>query len=322
MALAGKVKTALDETRTLILGAQILLGFQFQAAFQERFETLSLEARVASAIALGLVLASAGLLIAPSAYHRIADQGESTGRIQFLTGYCAAAALLAFAAALGLDLAITLERVLGNARAGIVAGILFAVMASTGWYGLGLFMKRSQGAAERSKAHSERCLRETAPLHTRVDQMLTEARVILPGAQALLGFQLVIVFTSAFENLPGSSRLVHGVALLCVALSVILLITPAALHRIVWAGEDTEAFLGIGGALTILALLPLALGMSGDSYVVLARMSGSSRVGTASAVITLLCLLVLWFAWPFTRRQSGSSARPIKACRKLYEAEL
>jgi Family of unknown function (DUF6328) len=322
MALAGKVKTALDETRTLILGAQILLGFQFQAAFQERFETLSLEARVASAIALGLMLASAGLLIAPSAYHRIADQGESTGRIQFLTGYCAAAALLAFAAALGLDLAITLERVLGNATAGIVAGILFAVMASTGWYGLGLFMKRSQGAAERSRAHSKRCLRETAPLHTRIEQMLTEARVILPGAQALLGFQLVIVFTSAFENLPGSSRLVHGVALLCVALSVILLITPAALHRIVWAGEDTEAFLGIGGALTILALLPLALGMSGDSYVVLARMSGSSRVGTASAAITLSFLLVLWFAWPFTLRQSGSSARPISACRKLDEAEL
>jgi hypothetical protein len=317
VALAGKVKTALDETRTLILGAQILLGFQFQGAFQERFEALWPEARVASAIALGLMLASVGLLIAPSAYHRIADQGESTGRIQFLTGYCAAAALLAFAAALGLDLAITLARVAGNAAAGIAAGIVFAGMASAGWCGLGIFMKRSQGAAERSQAQYERGLRETAPLHTRIEQMLTEARVILPGAQALLGFQLVIVFTSAFENLPDSSRLVHGMALVCVALSVILLITPAALHRIVWAGEDTEGLLGIGGGLTILALLPLAFGMSGDSYVVLARMSGSSRVGTASAIITLLCLLGLWFAWPFTRRQSdGSSARPISSTRQ------
>ena len=30
------------------------------------------------------------------------------------------------------------------------------------------------------------------PLHTRIDQMLTEARVILPGAQAILGFQLIV----------------------------------------------------------------------------------------------------------------------------------
>jgi hypothetical protein len=33
MALSDKVKTALDEMRTLILGAQILLGFQYQSAF-------------------------------------------------------------------------------------------------------------------------------------------------------------------------------------------------------------------------------------------------------------------------------------------------
>ena len=59
--------------------------------------------------------------------------------------------------------------------------------------------------------------------------MLTEARVILPGAQALLGFQLVIVLTGAFEKLPDISRLMHGLALLCVALSVTLLMTPAAL---------------------------------------------------------------------------------------------
>ncbi len=69
--------------------------------------------------------------------------------------------------------------------------------------------------------------------------MLTEARVNLPGAQALLGFQLAIVLTETFEKLPILPRMLHATALLSVALSVTLLITPAALHRIVWAGEDT-----------------------------------------------------------------------------------
>ena len=40
MALHERVKTALDETRTLILGAQILLGFQYQGVFREQFDTL------------------------------------------------------------------------------------------------------------------------------------------------------------------------------------------------------------------------------------------------------------------------------------------
>src|SRR4051794_23189994 len=108
-------------------------------------------------------------------------------------------------------------------------------------------MKQQEGAAERRKAEAERSKHETAPLHARVEQMLTKARVILPGAQALLGFQLVIVLTSAFEKLPETSRLLHGASLLCVALAVILLVTLAALHRIVWAGEDSEGLLRTGG---------------------------------------------------------------------------
>ena len=61
MALGQKVKTALDETRTLILGAQILLGFQYHGAFQERFEALSSEARTVSAYALGLDAGDGGI---------------------------------------------------------------------------------------------------------------------------------------------------------------------------------------------------------------------------------------------------------------------
>jgi hypothetical protein len=35
MELSKKVKIALDETRILILGAQILLGFQFRGVFSD-----------------------------------------------------------------------------------------------------------------------------------------------------------------------------------------------------------------------------------------------------------------------------------------------
>ena len=104
------------------------------------------------AVALALMLASVSLLIAPSAFHRIVDRGESTGRTQAMTSVCAAAALLPFAVALGIDLSIALARALANSLAGITAGTGFALMALVSWFGLGWIMKSHFGADERRNA--------------------------------------------------------------------------------------------------------------------------------------------------------------------------
>src|SRR6185503_6232327 len=38
------------------------------------------------------------------------------------------------------------------------------------------------------------------------EHMLTEARVLLPGAQAMLGFQLAVLLTESFTQLPESAK--------------------------------------------------------------------------------------------------------------------
>jgi hypothetical protein len=48
---------------------------------------------------------------------------------------------------------------------------------------------------------------QETPLSIKIDHMLTEARVVLPGAQALLGFQLIAVLTKPFEQLPPALKL-------------------------------------------------------------------------------------------------------------------
>ena len=53
MELTKKVKTALDETRMLIMGAQILVGFGFQGVFADAFNQLPTHARFVNAVALG-----------------------------------------------------------------------------------------------------------------------------------------------------------------------------------------------------------------------------------------------------------------------------
>jgi hypothetical protein len=46
---------------------------------------------------------------------------------------------------------------------------------------------------------------------------LTEARVIIPGAQALLGFQLSVTLMRAFQELAESTKIIHIAALCCIA---------------------------------------------------------------------------------------------------------
>ncbi|HSR65457.1 MAG TPA: DUF6328 family protein, partial [Xanthomonadaceae bacterium] len=56
--------------------------------------------------------------------------------------------------------------------------------------------------------------------------------MVLPGMQALFGFQLIVVFSERFgvELTHGEQR-VHLLAIGLVALAIALIMTPAAYHR-------------------------------------------------------------------------------------------
>ena len=58
------------------------------------------------------------------------------------------------------------------------------------------------------------------------------------------------------------------------ALSVVLLMTPAAIHRLGLSGEDDPEFFKIGSRLVIAASIPLAIGISADVAVVFFKTTG------------------------------------------------
>jgi hypothetical protein len=128
--------------------------------------------------------------------------------------------------------------------------------------------------------------------------MLTEARVVLPGAQALFGFQLAIVLTQSFEQLPTASMIMHATSLFLVAFAVVLLMAPAAYHRIVYAGEDSEDMHRVGSVLVTAATVPLALGLAGDVYVVVTKIMGSPTAGLIAGSLALVLLIGLWHVYP------------------------
>ena len=136
MSLSRQVKTALDETRLLMLGAQVLFGFQLNGVFQEEFANLSLASRYVDCAGQVLMAMAIGLLVAPSMQHRIVENGEDTVRIHRITGMFAGMALLPFAVSLGLGFYIVFDHVFGMTAA-LVGGSAFCLLAGVFWYGLG-----------------------------------------------------------------------------------------------------------------------------------------------------------------------------------------
>ena len=297
--LQGRVKNALDEARMLVLGAQVLLGFQYRGFFGKAYDELSPAERALKMAALFALLATIGALFLIAGRHRIVEQGRDSARFHRFTRAVMQVVLLPFALALGFDLAIAGNRI-GGAATGAAGGALTLAAALALW--CGPFALRGRRIAEK-----EEDAMEDTPLEHRIVEVLTEARVLLPGAQALLGFQLAIVLMETFAKLPRDAQLVHLASLGFVTLATIVLMAPAAYHRIVEEGRDTERFHGFASRMLLLALALLGPGFSGDLYVVLQR-AGLARAALPVAAATLLVFYGVWFGAMFLLRRRRAPA--------------
>jgi hypothetical protein len=291
--LDHRVKAAMDETRLLVLGVQVLLGFEFQCFFQDGFAALSGGSKTICAVSLVLVIASLGFLVMPSMIHLVAEHGRSSVRLVRMTNACAGLGLVPLTAGLGLSAYVVLDRHFGSG-AGLAGWLCLTGLAVFGWFGLELLMG--------SRTKGRRMPASRTPLATRIDQLLTEARVIIPGGQALFGFQFIAMLTTGFDRLPQSAKIVHAAALLLIAVNVILLMTPAALHRLSFAGEDSELFFRMGSALVIASPAFLAGGIALEFYVVVLKAYDSEGWAEANAGLIFAGLMTLWYVLPVTLR--------------------
>ena len=127
MEIAKLVKTALEEARMLLLGAQILLGFEFRWVFRNGFTALPVHARYLSGVALLLMIITVALLIAPETYHHF-EYNADTGRFHQLISRMAGCSLLPFALSLGVSLFI-----IGEAIGGPLVGTTAGCFSVLGW---------------------------------------------------------------------------------------------------------------------------------------------------------------------------------------------
>jgi hypothetical protein len=139
-------------------------------------------------------------------------------------------------------------------------------------------------------------------------EAIEEARMVLPGIQALFGFQLMAVFNQRFSELSAGEQLVHYIAVLLIALAIGLIMTPAAYHRQVEPGSVSGFFVRLASRLITIAMLPLAVALCLEVYL-LGRVILSDRmISFVVAGMLLLIFAGFWYLFPWwvaVRRKTG-----------------
>jgi Family of unknown function (DUF6328) len=134
-------------------------------------------------------------------------------------------------------------------------------------------------------------------------EVIEEARMVLPGIQALFGFQLIAVFNERFHSLPSLEQNLHYAALILVGVAIAVIMTPAAYHRMVEQTTVSEFFVRLASWFIAAAMVPLMTAIALESYVVGVVLFGRGLASIGISAL-LFCLFAgLWFALPLSMRR-------------------
>lgn len=125
-------------------------------------------------------------------------------------------------------------------------------------------------------------------------ELLEELRSLIPGAEVLFGFLLAIRFTGQFGDLDDQERYVYYVTLTSTAVALVLLLAPAAHHRLRFREGDKDFMLRKGNREAIAGSVAISIAFTGVLYLVTKLTFGVTQ---AVLVSTAFFALIAWRWW-------------------------
>jgi hypothetical protein len=144
------------------------------------------------------------------------------------------------------------------------------------------------------ETHQERVNRELM-------ELLNELRVALPGVQFLLAFLLIVPFQQTIDRTTDFQRDVYFVALVASAVASVLLIAPAAQHRVLFRQHDKDALLRRSNHSAFAGLVALGVAMTAAVLLVVDVLFTRTLAWATAGVLAAL-LLWWWVAVPYWKR--------------------
>ena len=143
---------------------------------------------------------------------------------------------------------------------------------------------------------------EALSLTKAADMLIEECRMVLPGVQALFGFQLIAVFSERFDKaLSAAEKLLHLGSIGLVGLAIALIMTPAAYHRVTAPDRISAHFIRLSTRLLMAGMPLLMVALTIDAYLV-GRLVGGTTVAAVTAALLLAAFICLWIVLPVASR--------------------
>src|ERR1700694_4539650 len=140
-----------------------------------------------------------------------------------------------------------------------------------------------------------------ATLEEETRTVIEGTRMVLPGIQAFFGFQLIALFNNRFQDLTHIEQVLHLIALLMLALSIALIMTPAAYHRIAERGMISRHFVDLASRFLEFAMFPLMLSITVDLFLLARLVLDNAALSAGLALIAFLMFFGLWYVFPWTQ---------------------
>src|ERR1043165_7135349 len=140
---------------------------------------------------------------------------------------------------------------------------------------------------------------EEPKLSKTTEILIDECRMILPGIQTLFGFQLIAVFNAAFDQkLTSLEQRLHLLAIVLIGVAIAMIMTPPAFHRQTGPQHVTEQFIHLGTRLLLISMVPLALSIGLDLYLISRLILNNVLTSLLLTIGLLLIFFLLWFVLP------------------------
>ncbi len=151
----------------------------------------------------------------------------------------------------------------------------------------------NKSSSSRHRVEEELRLYEAAMM------LVEECRMVLPGIQALFGFQLIAVFNSTFsEKLSPLEQRLHLLSIVLIGIAIVIIMTPAAYHRQTDPEDITQQFINLSTRLLLLSTAPLALSICIDIYLISRLILQNVALSLLVTFLLLIIFIVLWFVLP------------------------
>jgi len=128
--------------------------------------------------------------------------------------------------------------------------------------------------------------------------------MVLPGIQALFGFQLIAVFNDGFaQKLSAMGQELHYISIVLTVIAIALVMTPAALHRQVDPLAASHRFIRCSTVLLLLSMFPLAISICLEIYLIANVITGHFWLSFLSAIGLLILFSSLWIILPMIEKR-------------------